>query len=183
MRTATRTLIPAIMAAAAFLAAAPAGAEGLPSCEAEAIRVAAEHPKVWAQAGAPAVECSPVPLGRTGWFDTRTNTIRLGPGYDGAYGRAVAHELGHAWQYRAVRRSAGLVEAFAVVRGFASPWSVEAQEDYAEVFAYALGEWATQVQTVTSAPYGFAVAGVPSGQQVAVLRVAGVLPLTGPGCS
>lgn len=179
-------LTAAIMAGLVLLAAAPAQAQGLPSCEQETMRIKAEHPKVWAQAGDPSVECgSPfVPGGNVGWFDTRANTIRLAGGFDGVYGTAIAHELGHAWQYRAVRRSPGLVESFAVVRGFVNAWSLEAREDYAETFAFSLGEWGTQVEVVAVAPYRFqTVAGVPSEGQLAVLRVSGVLPMVGLGCS
>lgn len=157
-----------------------AEASELPSCEQEAIRVKAAHPLIWTQAGDPSVECGAVLYGREGLFDNPANTIRLAPGLEGVYGTAVAHELGHAWLFE----NAGDLVLFARVRGHVeSPYSVTVMEDYAETFAYALGEWGTQVETVAEPPYRFqTVAGVPSEGQLAVLRVSGVLPMVSSGC-
>jgi len=63
------------------------------------------------------------------------------------------------------------------VRGFDGAHASEAVEDYAETFAYALGEFATSTPGSTPPPYGFQnQAGMPTKGQIARLRVAGMLP-------
>lgn len=151
----------------------PTAAGASPSCEAEALRIAAEHPKVWRQAGNPTVVCGALPATQraevAGYYDAKTTTIYV------LDGRFIAHELGHAWFTTQARKRGGIdVTKYARIRGFPNPYAFEVFEDYAETFAWALGEWP---EVEAPPPYRFqTVAGAPDAEQINQLRRARLLP-------
>lgn len=137
------------------------------------MRIASEHERVWRQAGNPTVECGSLPATArpdiAGYYDAKTGTIYV------LDGRFIAHELGHAWFTTQARKRGGLdVTKYARLRGFPNPYAFEVFEDYAETFAWALGEW-PDVQAPP--PYRFqTVAGTPTPEQIERLRGKRLLP-------
>jgi hypothetical protein len=155
---------------------APAAADGYPSCPGEVFRVAVEHPGVWRQARVRAVECDAAPAnGASSSYDYHSRLIRLRTGFGGAYNRLIAHELGHAWAFT---RRVNLAR-YALIRGFEDYYGQISAivEDYAETFAWALGEYDTLVRVSAPPPYSFqTTAGPPTLAQIAQLRKEHLLP-------
>jgi len=130
---------------------------------------------LYADAGWPGVVCEnhggPLP-GEAGWFDGATihadaSTSR---GYDPVpYFKAIiGHELGHAY----ANHQGFSMWPYADIRGLPHDLYL-ASEDYAETFSYAAGLW----MPLGPPPYAFQnVAGVPTADQIARLRYAGLLP-------
>ena len=125
------------------------------------------------------IVCEPSgPSGFGAQYDTRAQVIHVYPAGAVDYSAVIAHELGHAW-------SAGhfSFRTYALVRGFATPDTLAAflpgnlgllAEDYAETFAWSIGEWA---DLGGPSPYAFhTIAGPPTEGQVFWLRLYGVLP-------
>lgn len=157
---------------AIFGGAAPASAAT--PCEEAVARFAAEHAAIYDDAYVLEIACTDVPGPRVGDFDT--GRIRIEPAIPGGVERFVAHEIGHAWAFRFVNEH--LVDTYAPVRGFPAGTDEETlHEDYAEVFAYALGkEWFASTAAMP-APYNFQnAAGPPTDDQIIRLWAAGLLP-------
>lgn len=160
--------------------AAPAGAAT--PCESVVARFSLEHPQIIEDAYILDITCTSEPqMGRAGMYQAGHVTI-----YEGVAGleRTVAHEIGHAWQMTArafdAPRGVGAYAEFGAIRGFSAGTPDEAlKEDYAEVFAYSLGDaWFTvPAGTPMASGYDFQnAAGAPTNAQLLALFYAGLLP-------
>lgn len=155
----------------------------LGSCNAAADTFTREHASVWKYAGSPPIVC----VANDG--DGVQAQWAFGSIYvedqpaDANYSVWMAHELGHAW---ADAHDFVPTTAYGDLRGFPRPtgtglaiveYGQTLREDYADVFAYALGEWRPMVGVVQPPPYAFQnAAGVPTPEQITALREMHLLP-------
>lgn len=128
------------------------------------------------QAGSPVYVCvANDGDARQARFDKATNTVTVEEQPSATnYVVLLAHETGHAW---GEKHHVSYLR-FGEMRGFVRPsldkvpaWTQTVIEDYADTFAYALGDWRPLEGVRVPAPYQFQhEAGVPTAEQIVLLR-------------
>lgn len=168
-----RIVVGAIAVVVGLGLTAPAAHAGTGGCEEAAAAFQANHPTEYADAGSPPIVCEPVRNGALGGlYDWQY--VHVYPAHGSAapadyYREVVAHEVGHAYgRYRLDR------DQYARIRGFTLTPDAPITEDYAEVFAFALGEWSA---IGSPPPFAFQTeAGPPTFAEIEELACLGMLP-------